>query len=96
MLIFWLVDLGLVASLAMGWKQPQFVSVLDTGSGCSGDERCDLTKVDHSSGDTYAGALVTGAVLSGFEVYVLCPYFTKDLANSFQCSVDCHYRLPVA
>jgi hypothetical protein len=90
MLVFWLVDSGLVASLAKGWKQPQSASVLDTGSGCSGDEKCDLKKVDHTSGDTYAGALVAGAVLAGFEVYVLVPSFAQDFANSSQCSVGSH------
>jgi hypothetical protein len=68
MLIFWLVDIGLAASFAKGWRQPQTVSVLDTGSGCGGDGKCDIKKVDHTSGDTYAGALVAGAVLAGFEV----------------------------
>jgi hypothetical protein len=96
MLIFWLVDLGLVASLAKKWKQPQFVSVIDTGSGCSGDGRCDLKKVDHTSADTYAGALVAGAVLAAFEVYVLVPSFTQDFANSSQCFVGSHCWPPVA
>jgi hypothetical protein len=95
-LVFWLVDLGLVASLAKGWKQPQSVSVLDIWGSCSGNGSCDLKKVDRTSADTYAGALVAGAVLAGFEVYVLDPYFMQNSANLSQCLRDGHYWHPVA
>jgi hypothetical protein len=68
LLIFWLVNLGLIASLAKKWKQPQSVSVLNSGRHCSGDGKCDLQTIDHTSPDTYAGALVAGVILAGLEV----------------------------
>jgi hypothetical protein len=68
MLIFWFVDVGLIASLAKEWRQPESVSVLDSGRHCSEDRKCDLQKIDHTSPDTYSGALVAGAALAGLEV----------------------------
>jgi hypothetical protein len=57
-----------MSRLAKEWKQPEAVSVLDSGRHCSGNGKCVLQKVDHTAPDTYSGALVAGAVLAGLEV----------------------------
>ncbi len=61
MLVFWIVDLGLVAALAHEWN-PQCSYSAGRGKICSSFAKRDTTF------RTYLGALVAGAVLAGLEV----------------------------
>jgi hypothetical protein len=61
MLVFWIVNLGLVANLAQQWN-PQCSYTKESGQICSSYAKRDTTF------RTYFGALVAGAVLAGLEV----------------------------
>jgi hypothetical protein len=62
MLIFWIVNLGLTASLAHEWS-PQCSYTSESGKICASY----VTKRD-TTFKTYFGALIASAVLIGFEV----------------------------
>ncbi|CAO2657330.1 Nn.00g034560.m01.CDS01 [Neocucurbitaria sp. VM-36] len=71
MLIFWSVDLGLIAYLVRQWEQPRCIYRSGTGVQCTSYGRRDPTafiKRDDASYDLHSGFLIAGAVLAALEV----------------------------
>ncbi|CBX95066.1 predicted protein [Plenodomus lingam JN3] len=70
MLVASVIALGLLASLAQYWKQPECTYRFKSGYQCSPYGKRDLRiqwKRDTTSYVTYSGALITGSVLSASE-----------------------------
>jgi hypothetical protein len=72
MMIFWIVDVGLVAHLAKLWEAHACTYNFRNGYECAPDERFVgrnfIYQQDPASYKTFYGALVVGAVLAAFEV----------------------------
>ena len=68
MIIFWIVDLGLVAHLAGLWQGPDCTYDFRNGYACAPWDRRDVSARSTTTYQTYYGALVAGAVLAAFEL----------------------------
>jgi hypothetical protein len=68
MLIFWIVDLALVAQLAKVWSDPECTYDLRNEYMCAPYQKRQTTSNGTTSFETFYGALVAGAVLAAFEL----------------------------
>lgn len=71
MLVFWIVALGLLASLAEHWQQPRCTYSFASGYKCTSFANRGLQthhKRDTTTYTAYSGALIAGAVFSSLEV----------------------------
>ncbi|KAF1947303.1 hypothetical protein EJ02DRAFT_417889 [Clathrospora elynae] len=70
-LVFWIVNLGLIADLSRFWQLSKCTYTFSTGYQCTPLEEKDM-KVFHerdtTSFNTYSGSLVAAAVFTAFEV----------------------------
>lgn len=71
MLLFWIVDLGLVANLAHLWSSPTYCYGYYCNYNYYWYKKRD---VDYTTVQGYYGALVAGAIIAAIELYVFIPH----------------------
>lgn len=83
MLIFWIVDLALVAQLAKLWSDPECTYNLDNHHMCAPYQRRQATSSRLMPFSTFYGALVAGAVLAAFELWVYDRNLHERITHTF-------------
>jgi hypothetical protein len=68
MLMFWVIDLGLLAHLARIWQGPECTYEFHVGYICAPYERRDLHARQTTLYSSYYGTLLVGAILAAFEL----------------------------
>ena len=94
MLVFWIIALGLLASLAEHWQQPQCTYSFASGYECTSLPK-KRPKIPHKRDTTtytaYSAALIAGTVFSSFEVYAPHSH-VQSPSNPSQHPLGHHYR----
>jgi hypothetical protein len=68
MIIFWIIDLGLMANLVKLWTNPECDYDSKERYLCVPIEKRHLDGIELQAYSTYHGVFVAGAVLAGFEL----------------------------